>query len=98
MKFGLSDEQFKFINEHVVSPLKAKGAKVWIYGSRARGDHQPFSDLDLMVESKDDLSSLISQIEEFITNSNFPFKLDLVELRLFAESYRASFDSDKKQL
>jgi hypothetical protein len=48
-----------------------------------------------MVDTNKNLSSLIGQIEEELSNSNFPFKVDIVHLSDFAESYRPSFEKDK---
>ncbi len=62
MKFGLTDSQYKYIYETVVAPIANKGARIWCFGSRARGDHKPYSDLDLAIESHSDLHSLISLI------------------------------------
>lgn len=96
MTFGLDREQYQFISESVVGPLEAKGARIWCFGSRARGDHQPFSDLDLMVVGSRDFSIEIGQIRELLSKSNFPFKVDLVQLSEFVESYRAQFEREKK--
>jgi len=98
MKFGLTDRQYQYIQETVVDPLKNQGAAVWIFGSRARGEHQKFSDLDLMVSSDNDISAHISKIQELLEEENFPFKVDIVESKNFAESYRKNFDRDKMQL
>jgi uncharacterized protein len=95
MKFGLSAEQFHFITSVVAAPLTKLGAVVWCYGSRARGQHAPFSDLDLMVEAARDLSAEIGQIREILQNSDFPFKVDLVRLEDFPKSYRKGFEDDK---
>ena len=79
MKFGLSDEQFQILNQIVVSPLKSHGAAVWIFGSRARGDHKPFSDVDIMYERKDSTQfpkGFISHLREEIEESRLPFKID----------------------
>ncbi|MEQ3723672.1 nucleotidyltransferase domain-containing protein [Alcanivorax sp.] len=95
MKFGLTEEEYGFITEQVITPLRAQGAHVFCYGSRARGDNQPFSDLDIMVEASVELSELISQLQEQLTNSNFPYKVDLVELKDFAESYQSGYQQDK---
>jgi predicted nucleotidyltransferase len=46
----------------VVKPLLALGAEVFVFGSRARGDSQPFSDLDLMIEAETDLSKIVFQV------------------------------------
>lgn len=49
---------------------------VYLYGSRARGSAQPFSDIDLYIEGpvrEDELTELRAQFEE----SNLPMKVDL---------------------
>jgi len=98
VKFGLTQDQYQFIFDHVVAPLNKKGAKVFCYGSRARGDHQPFSDLDLMVESPVDLSQELGPLSEFLSNSLFPYKVDLVQFSQFAESYKPGYLTDRKEL
>lgn len=98
MKFGLTSEQYQYIQEIVVDPLKAQGATVWIFGSRARGDYKEFSDLDLMVESKEDVSAKVGKIQEILEEGSFPYKVDIVQHKDFAESYRQSFETDKVQL
>lgn len=95
MKFGLSESEYQFILKNVVKPLQAKGAKIWCFGSRARGDHSKFSDLDLMLESSSDLSNEIGKISEKIIESNFPYKLDIVQEKNFADSYKENFKKDK---
>ena len=95
MKFGLSASEYQFIEENVVLPLEQLGATVWCYGSRARGDQTKFSDLDIMIESDSDLSKSISIILEKLQDSNFPYKVDLVQLREFAESYKPGYEQDR---
>ncbi len=97
MKFGLSPQYFDYILTEVVKPLETYGAEVWCYGSRARGDHQKFSDLDLMVESNTDLSKVICELQEKLTNSNFPYKIDLVQINEFADSYKDGYLVDRKR-
>jgi len=98
MKFGLTEKQYRYIQEVVVAPLKNRGATVWIFGSRARKDHGKFSDLDIMVDSEEDISLLVSKIQETLENGNFPYKVDIVQSKDFAESYRESFEVDKVEL
>lgn len=98
MNFGLSPEERTFILNTVVKPLKGKNAIVWCFGSRARGDHRQFSDLDLLIDApnlnQETLLS-ISQIEETLINSNFPYKVDLVLLKNLAENYSKKILSEK---
>lgn len=95
MRFGLTHEEFDLIRSLVVEPLRLKDAQVYVYGSRARGDHQAFSDLDLMVESSDRQSLQLGGLAEALQKSNFPYKVDLVHLEDFAEAYRPSYEKDK---
>jgi len=98
MKFGLTSEQYQYIQETVAEPLSVLGAKLWCFGSRARGDHTEFSDLDLFVEGgSNEIKSLLSQIAESLEEENFPFKVDLVLKQDLAESYSDQIHQDKKQ-
>jgi uncharacterized protein len=98
MKLGLSSENYEFILNEVLVPLEDQGAEVWCYGSRARGDHNKFSDLDLMVVSEKDLSKIIHEISEKLSKSNFPYKVDLVQFSDFADSYKPGYFKDRKRL
>jgi len=95
VKFGLTPSQYDFILETVDRPLSAQGATVWCYGSRARGDFTKFSDLDLMVETDQDLSREVAAIREKLESGNFPYKVDIVLLQELAPAYRAGYEKDK---
>ena len=94
MKFGLTPAEYQFIT-NLLNPLQNKGVVIWCFGSRARGNHQPFSDLDLMIESVSDFSKEIGEINELLIESNFPYKVDIVQEKDFADSYRAEYLKDR---
>ena len=98
MSFGLSAREYDEVLARIVVPLRNVGAKVFCYGSRARGDHSHYSDLDLMVETSSDVSSLLSEIREHFSRSNFPIKIDLVDLRDFSDAYRSGYLNDRIEL
>jgi predicted nucleotidyltransferase len=98
MKFGLAQQELNFLTKNLVDPMKAMGCRVFIFGSRARGDFQKFSDVDIMIDSKKDLTLAISQKKELFSNSNFPYKIDIVQLKDFAESYKDNYESEKIEL
>lgn len=95
---GLTAEEFATLDSIIIRPLKAAGATVWLFGSRATGKYKPFSDIDLLYEIKpgaiiDDgmLFDIKSQLEE----SDFPYKIDLVSRRHLAGSYAEQVDQQK---
>lgn len=98
MKFGLSDKQLKILENIVVSPLKNWEVKVWIFGSRARGDFKEFSDIDLLYELPKDIElpdSFIFKIISEIEDSDLIYKIDLVNIADLAESYKSSVLKDR---
>lgn len=48
MSFGLRPKDWQTVQSLAIKPLQALGARVYVFGSRARGDHTEFSDLDLV--------------------------------------------------
>jgi predicted nucleotidyltransferase len=71
--------------------MKARGAKVWVFGSRARGDHQTFSDIDIMYQVDQSLLSTVDifKIKESLVESKLTIKVDLVNEADLAKSYQA---------
>lgn len=99
MKFGLDPVQFGILNELIIAPLKSKNAKVWIFGSRAKGTSRPFSDVDLMYESPEALpGGFIFDITSELEDSNFNYKLDLVERKNLALSYKDDIEATKIEI
>lgn len=97
MKFGLTAPQFQYITNTVIIPFKNIGLQIYCFGSRARGNNHPFSDLDLMIEGPitDDAQKLKHSIAEKLSNENFPFKVDLVFFDEYSDAYKASYIEDK---
>ncbi|MCB0411435.1 MAG: nucleotidyltransferase domain-containing protein [Bdellovibrionales bacterium] len=101
MKFGLTDNEYEYLKETVVFPLQGLGCAVWCYGSRARGDHSKYSDVDMMVEApktidESKVQKQIFEISETLSKSNFPYIVDLVLYSNFAESYKKKYLEEKK--
>lgn len=88
MSFGLTSKDFNILLELAIHPLQKHGAKVWVFGSRARGDHKPFSDIDLMYKITTDLPlGLIYDITTNLEDSDLTIKVDLVNQDEIAQSY-----------
>ena len=101
MKHGLTDAEFFFLQSKLIQPLKEKKAKIFLFGSRATGHYQKFSDIDILYIPDADtplykhfIFSLLSEIEE----SNFPYKIDLVNIHELALSYKEKIEQEKIEL
>jgi predicted nucleotidyltransferase len=100
-QFGLSNEEFKLLYDIVILPLKKEGAKVYIFGSRANGKNHKFSDIDILFElpeGKKLSQGLAFQIKDNAEESRMSCKLDLVDSKDLAESYRSSVNKTKIEI
>lgn len=96
MKFGLDEKDWKLIEELAIKPLKSRGADVWIFGSRARGDQKTYSDLDILYEAQEDLKfGDLALIQENLEESNLAVKVELVSRSDLAEAYRNQIEKEK---
>jgi len=63
--------------------------------SRARGEGSRYADVDLLIEGPGTPRQMLGQIGEQLTDSNFPYKVDLVLEADLADSYRESVMADR---
>ena len=70
-------------------------ARAYVFGSRARGGARRYSDLDLALAWDRPLGyDLIGQIAEALSDSDLPFKVDIVDLSLVAPTFRKRIAAD----
>lgn len=99
MKFGLSKDNWDFLEKTLIQKIKASGNKAFIFGSRAKGSHHPFSDVDILIEDFNLINkSVISDAIEKMEESTFPYKVDVVFLSELAESYRDDVHNSKVEI
>ena len=66
------------------------GVRAFVFGSRAHGGARQYSDLDLALEWDRPLGlALIGQIAEALSESDLPYKVDIVDLATAAPAFRA---------
>ena len=65
------------------------GVKATIFGSRLKPVHHPYSDLDLALYSGAPIDLLkLSELEEAFSNSDLPYKVDVVDLARVTPEFR----------
>jgi predicted nucleotidyltransferase len=74
--------------------LEGKKCRVYLFGSRARGDAGPVSDIDLGVYAEDAIDRELSLARERMEASNIPLKVDLVDLRKSAPELRRTVEQE----
>ena len=69
---------------------------VWAFGSRAARKAKPYSDLDLAIISETPLSlSLLATLEHEFTESDLPFKVDLIDWATVSDSFKKIIEKDR---
>ncbi len=75
MKYGLDDKYFdKLIS---VFPRHPEVESVILYGSRAKGNYKPFSDIDITLKGKTLTRQLLGRIFTEIDDLLLPYFLDI---------------------
>jgi len=89
----VSDKELKIIRDTLRSALN--GELVYVFGSRARGDHRKTSDIDLaIVGSKPVTMAVRSQLEFGFSESDLPFKVDVEDMLTVDESFKKIIEAD----
>ncbi len=67
----------------------AAGVEVRAFGSRVNGTARPYSDLDLVLISRDALPlTTLGNLKDAFAESNLPFQVDVIDWNTTAESFR----------
>ena len=63
--------------------------EVWAFGSQVKGKAKPYSDLDLAIVSDTPLPlALLAEVAEAFSESDLPWKVDLVDWATTSERFR----------
>ncbi|MBI4924290.1 MAG: nucleotidyltransferase domain-containing protein [Bdellovibrio sp.] len=98
--FGLTQIQKSLLLKIINSSIKKNHTfKVWIFGSRARGDYKKYSDIDLLLEVNPSFQKKYQQtIRNLLEDSVLPFKVDLLLPSEVYKPYRKVIEKEKKLL
>jgi PAS domain S-box-containing protein len=71
------------------------GIPILVYGSRARGDAVPHSDLDLMIDASEPVDEiLLAQLDADFAESDLPFRVEVVDGTSISQAFRRRIEVD----
>ena len=86
---NLEDKYVRELKKIVKDFLKTEDVKVFLFGSRARQDHNLFSDVDIGVFPADKSAwRKIVFLKERIEESNIPYKVEFVNLKEVSDDFK----------
>lgn len=101
-----STENFKSLPESVQSFIDRLiesnlVKKIFLFGSRARGDHRPNSDFDIAVEwvEGEEFRTQVLELKSLLNEQNMTlYKIDLLDLNTASEEYLKAIKNEGKLL
>ena len=92
MPTGTTELERRFVTELVHAHFP--NATLRVFGSRWRGDHKPFSDLDIAVDDGKPLDlALLGKLRQSLSASNLPYKVDIVDWNRIEKEFRDKIES-----
>lgn len=83
----ISDHEWQQVNSILQRFLPEN--EVWAFGSRVNGNAKPYSDLDLAIISQQPIPlPLLAEVAEAFSESDLPWKVDLVDWATTSERFR----------
>ena len=83
----------------VLRELAPANAKIWVFGSRARGEAKRASDLDLAIDAGRKLTlHETAALAEALDEAPLPYSVDVVDLHSVSEAFAAIIEKDKVPL
>ena len=96
-KLSLEKRHLAIVQQILQSRLP--DAQVWAFGSRTTPTPKPYSDLDLaVINSKPTSLELLATLAEDFSNSDLPFKVDVVDWATTSEAFRSIIQKHKRVL
>jgi type I restriction enzyme S subunit len=98
-KFDIKPEHL-FVVQDILNKYLQKDVIIWVFGSRAKKNTKPYSDLDLALDMNGELidPEIISKIANDFEESDLPYKVDVLDIVTVSDKFREIIEIDKIRL
>jgi hypothetical protein len=79
--YSLQQRHLAIIRSILNKELAGPDCKVYLFGSRARKTARSASDVDLAIQSSEDMHARIARAQHAFEESDLPYTVDLVDLK-----------------
>lgn len=76
------------VKDIVVRILENHNVQVYLFGSWARHQQKQSSDIDIAIEGKENISTLVCNVREQLEESTIPFRFDVVDMAFASENLK----------
>jgi predicted nucleotidyltransferase len=77
------------VKSQILDSLKDENTTIILFGSRARGDFNKFSDIDIGLLPHDELDNKkITLLKDLLENMNIPYTIDIIDLSKVSDTFR----------
>lgn len=89
MKKQYKDNYLHDLRQRVIGFFEDDDSKIILFGSRARGDNSPCSDVDIsIIPGKRNVAGKITLFKEEIEDWNLPYKVDILNAYETSDDFR----------
>lgn len=79
----------------ITQPVLPKDAKIGLFGSRVKGNPSKFSDVDVAISNSSKIPGhSLELIRETLEKSDFPFKVDVIDLNQTSKFFRGKVEKE----
>ncbi|MBI2603218.1 MAG: nucleotidyltransferase domain-containing protein [Deltaproteobacteria bacterium] len=91
---GLTKEDREILTSILRGPFE-----VLVFGSRTKGTHKPFSDIDICLKGAQALPrSLLADLRGQLEECDLPYKVDLIDYHQVSDGFRTLIDRTAMQV
>ena len=93
MNYGIDEES----KQKIIAVLLVlfPHAEIYLFGSRVRGTHAKWSDIDIALKSEQKISKYaIGEAKSMLEASNIPYKVDIVDFNAVSDDMRESINDE----